>query len=258
MITKAMKVFGSSKSTGSIALIIEHDNFNLDDRQNFATNQNYAACVFIEQNDDHIVLDYYYPDRRSPLCIHATLGAGYVYFNNHPKTKELAVITAMHKQKMLLENHSDGIFLRVTPEPTKHISIDNKFIGKLLNLNSLVIKHAIASVGSPKLLIEVDSAQTLNNLSPNLELISSFSHDNHISGCYVYCKISDSSYLGRNFNHSIPEREDIATGVAAGALSAFLKKDIDVFQGNNLNNPCVIHTKYSNDNILIGGNVTPL
>lgn len=32
MITKAMKVFGSSKSTGSSALIIEHDNFNLDAR----------------------------------------------------------------------------------------------------------------------------------------------------------------------------------------------------------------------------------
>lgn len=68
--------------------------------------------------------------------------------------------------------------------------------------------------------------------------------------------MTDKNYQGRNFNHLNPVLEDSATGVAAGALTAHLKKDIDLFQGEHLNNPCVIHTKYLGNSILIGGSVT--
>ena len=258
MIIHSMKIFGSNDSSGNLALVIGNDSSSNGDRLKFAFTQNKAACVFIEQdNNDYIVLDYYYPHARSPLCIDATLAAGYIYFTKKPHLSQISVVTAIHKQKMRLENRHDGIFLRVAPEIRPQIQIENQIIEKLLNLkvSNIISQPIIASVGSPKLLVEVDTIETLNNLSPNLESIANWGIINRVNGCYVYCQMPDKSYHGRNFNHLNTELEDVATGVAAGALTAYLKKDIDIFQGTKLNNRCIIHTKYLGDNILIGGNV---
>ena len=56
----------------------------------------------------------------------------------------------------------------------------------------------------------------------------------------MYCRTGEHTYEGRNFNHLDPAREDSATGVAAGALAAWLGHGLVVLQGAALGNPCRI------------------
>lgn len=67
MITNPIKIFGFSESTGSSALIIENDNLSTDDRLKFATNQNYAASVFVDQNNHN---SYQGGNLDNPCIIH--------------------------------------------------------------------------------------------------------------------------------------------------------------------------------------------
>ena len=66
---------------------------------------------------------------------------------------------------------------------------------------------------------------------------------------------SPNEYAGRNFNHLDVTLEDAATGVAAGALSVRLNADITLYQGRNLDNPCVIRASRAEGKIRVGGRV---
>lgn len=135
MIIHPLKSFGSNNATGSLVLIVENDTLNREERLKFTLAQNKSACVFMQQDsNNNLVLDYYYPHARSPLCLHGTLAAGYVYFAKNPDTSKVMAITDMHKQKMLIEKHIDEIFLSVVPEIIPNKKIENKLIARLLKI----------------------------------------------------------------------------------------------------------------------------
>jgi predicted PhzF superfamily epimerase YddE/YHI9 len=115
----------------------------------------------------------------------------------------------------------------------------------------LVSRPALASVGSPKLLLEVDSPATLHALAPDLAAISAWGQSKGVSGCYVYCRRADGSYEGRNFNHLDPRLEDRATGVAAGALTVHLGRALVLHQGGD----CRMDTAIDGERITVGGRV---
>ncbi|UUZ47463.1 hypothetical protein LP420_29975 [Massilia sp. B-10] len=75
-------------------------------------------------------------------------------------------------------------------------------------------------MGSPKLLIEVRDSAALHALRPPLARISEWGKANGVNGCYVYCRVGEDVYEGRNFNHLDPAQEDLATGVAERLRSA--------------------------------------
>jgi predicted PhzF superfamily epimerase YddE/YHI9 len=115
----------------------------------------------------------------------------------------------------------------------------------------------VASVGSPKLLVEVDSVATLDGLQPDLRRIVEWGKANGVNGCYVYCRTGQDQYEGRNFNHLDPALEDSATGVAAGALAALLGQDITLRQGKATRRDCLIRTRFEGEAILVGGLAEP-
>ena len=257
MQTLILQCFGTNTESGNLAMVIINDNLTSDERLSFAKQQNLPACVFMHNVDaETITLDYYYPHAQSPLCLHGTLAAGYIYFRDNPKQNKVNVITKM-QQHLLIERDNENIFVTIAEHKTPSIKVSNKSLQELLNISNsnIIIQANIASVGSPKLLIEVNDLSALYNLTPNLELIRQFSIANNINGCYVYFRQNNIDIIGRNFNHLDPSHEDSATGVAAAALSCYYKMDLNVYQGMNLNNPCVINTKYTNDRIFIGGTV---
>ena len=113
----------------------------------------------------------------------------------------------------------------------------------------------VASIGSPKLLLEVADRTTLRALRPNLELIADWSALHQVSGCYAYCRTGNNTYEGRNFNHLDPAQEDSATGVAAGALAWHLQRSLSLHQGHVTQQPCLIEVQYSPGEIRVGGMV---
>ena len=247
--------FGITTAGGNAALVVRNDACGADQRQQFARGQNKPACVFIDEDPDGgIVLDYFYPHTPSPLCLHATLAAARVLLS--AERPELKVRTAMRGQELALTLADDEVFISLSPQSPPDVAIAPDLAARLLAAPDIQLASlpGIASVGSPKLLLEVADRATLHALAPDLDAIAAWSKLNAVSGCYAWCRRADGAFEGRNFNHLDPALEDSATGVAAGALTVYLHTGLTLYQGANLGQPCRIVTRIAHhENILISG-----
>lgn len=249
----ALRSFGAVPGKGNGALVIEHGPAGQAERQAFASAQRQGACVFLTPGaaGEPLEADFYYPHARSPLCLHATLAAAHILCPRGPATLR----SAMRGQLLPLSQGADGTFAAVRRQAVAPLGIAPGLAAELLGEPGLVLASAplLSSVGSPKLLIEVGDAAQLHALRPPLEKIVDWGKTNGVNGCYVYCRTGERAYEGRNFNHLDPAREDSATGVAAGALAAWLGHDLVMLQGAALGNPCRILVRVENDFIFVGG-----
>lgn len=247
--------FGASAGGGNAALVVQHDHSGTGQRQQFALERNQPACVFVDAGPDGaIVLDYFYPHTRSPLCLHATLAAARVLLS--PRRPRLTVRTAMRGQPLTLTLADGDVFIQLAPQTPPEVALAPDLPGRLLAAPDIRLASApaIASVGSPKLLLEVADGAALQALAPDLAAIAAWGKQHGVSGCYAWCRRPDGGYEGRNFNHPDPALEDSATGVAAGALSVHLRAGLTLHQGANTGQPCRIVTRLAADeSILIGG-----
>lgn len=257
MIVHHLKCFGAEPGGGNAALVVENDHASETARQAFARERQVSACVFIDrQGDGSIVLDYFYPHTRSPLCLHATLAATHVLLTAPGAPATLTVTTAMRGQALQLVRSAEGVFIGLAPQPAPAVAVERHVPSELMGQHMhLLSPPVIASVGSPKLLLELADRTTLRALRPNLELIADWSTLHGISGCYAYCRTGDNTYEGRNFNHLDPALEDNATGVAAGALAWHLQQSLRLHQGHVTQQPCLIEVQYSPGGIRVGGMV---
>ncbi|NHZ36059.1 PhzF family phenazine biosynthesis protein [Massilia rubra] len=262
MQTHLVRCFGALPGHGNMALVIEGGPATPAARQAFARAQPHPACVFLDAGPDQgVIADYYYPHARSPLCLHATLGAAQVLFGRAGQAlqppSDIVLSTAMHAQALLLRREGEDYFvaLQAQPVPAVAVAIDTALAAWLLGQPGLTLASApvLASVGSPKLLIEVPERATLHALRPPLERIVAWGREHGVNGCYVLWRSGAHTYEGRNFNHLDPAMEDRATGVAAGALAAHLGCTITVHQGAALGAPCLIRTRFKGNLILVGG-----
>lgn len=258
-----LKCFGIHAGEGNSALVVLGNHGDADGRQRFAAEQQRSACVFVDAPaggdvSASFVLDYFYPHARSPLCLHATLAAARVLLAQHMEsTVPLRVRTALHGQLLTLSRSADGsqVYVALERQHVPAIAVHAELGATLMDRPGLVFVSppAIASVGSPKLLLEVADSAILQSLAPDLARIAAWSAANGVNGCYAYCRRADGSYEGRNFNHTDARLEDSATGVAAGALTVHLGHALTVYQGANLGQPCVLQTQWRGEQVLIGG-----
>ena len=117
----------------------------------------------------------------------------------------------------------------------------------------MVSAPALVSAGSAKLLLELDNTESLRRLTPNLARIVAWGREAGVNGCYVYARLDDGVYQGRNFNHLDPALEDAATGVAAAALSLHLRRALVLRQGDWQGNPCELRTRFGGEWVEVGG-----
>lgn len=253
-----LKCFGAVAGDGNPALVIEGDNSTLEARQAFARERN-TTCVYIDERAGGVVLDYFYPHTRSPLCLHATLAAARVLLAGQSPGNTVMVTTALRGQALVLSGDGDNFYVRLTAQSAPEVTIAPGLPQRLLGAPalSLAAPPHIASVGSPKLLVEVADCDALYRLQPDLPAITAWGKEHGVNGLYVYCRNADGTYEGRNFNHLDPALEDSATGVAAGALTALLGQGITLLQGRLTGRNCLIRTRLEPDGILVGGRADP-
>lgn len=243
-------------------------NLVLDDetKQQIARNLNLPVTVFVSDNESDIPqIEYFYPNKKMPLCLHGTLAAAYVFFTG--RQQKNMMFSTPNGKILKLNKDVDGNFeVGVCAESVNQPSILSLTVGAdLLNIDigdiSKTLPFVVASVGSPKLLIPVSSADILANLSPNHLEIEKWSIANKVNGIYVYSGYDEraDSFVARGFNPLTGHNEDAATGVAAAALSYQLKKSITVKQGHMLGLACKINVRYANQNSLwVSGKVKTL
>jgi PhzF family phenazine biosynthesis protein len=251
MHVQTLNCFGAHPGAGNPALVIEDDNMDLAARQAFATARN-MTCVFVSADKE---IDYFYPHMRSPLCLHATLAVAAVLFTRPGVAETITVRTAMKGQSLLLSREGDDYFVKLAPQPAPDLSIGAEQVTELLGAPGLVLASSprLASVGSPKLLLEVADTNTLYGLAPDLAGIAAWSKQHGVNGCYVWCRLDAGMVEGRNFNHLDAKLEDAATGVAAGALAVALGQDLLVRQGRAVGQDCLIRARIDDGAILVGG-----
>lgn len=248
MQVQEVKCFGLRAGEGNSALVLRGGPGDQAGRQAYARASHVSACVFV----DGAVLDYYYPHMRSPLCLHATLAAAHVLFAQQGSDAPITVQTALRGQPLTLSREGEELFVALGRQAVDALAPGPGLVAELLAAPGLMLESVpvVASVGSPKLLVEVKDSAALQGLKPDLARIVAWGKDAGVNGLYVYCRMGDGVYEGRNFNHLDPAHEDSATGVAAGALTALVGRGIELHQGGGR---CLIRTRFDGDAILIGG-----
>ncbi|MDY0962659.1 PhzF family phenazine biosynthesis protein [Massilia sp. CFBP9026] len=253
-----LRCFGATANAGNPALVIEDDQSNPDARQSFAREHN-TTCVWIDppqEDGTAAIVDFYYPHTRSPLCLHATLAAAARLFARPGANPPLTVKTAMHGQPLVLTREGEHLFVRLSPQPAPQPALTPELPARLLGIPTAAIVAApqVASIGSPKLLVQVRDPATLHALTPDLEAITQWGKENGVNGLYAYAGDADAQvFEGRNFNHLDPRLEDSATGVAAGALTFLLGRGLTVRQGRATGHDCLIRTRMEDGSVLVGG-----
>lgn len=251
---RAFRCFGEAPGGGNPALLIEGDASNEAARQALAQARN-TTCVFL----DGEVVDFYYPHMRSPLCLHATLAVAHALFARQPNADTLAVTTAMRGQRLELVRDGADVFVRLQPQEITQPELAPGLLASLLAAPGFAPASMprVASVGSPKLLVEVADAATLHGLRPDLDAITAWGKQAGVNGIYAWCRLEAGRFEGRNFNHLDPRLEDSATGVAAGALTALLGHGVNLLQGRATGQACLIKTRVEDGAILVGGRAEP-
>ncbi|MES2323992.1 MAG: PhzF family phenazine biosynthesis protein [Pseudomonadota bacterium] len=235
--------FGARPGLGNPALVIGEGPASASARQDYAR-ESRRTCVFVTPlPGGQLEADYYYPHTRSPLCLHASLAVGGLH-------GPLLLRTAMQGQQLRLSCTDGAVFVAVQQQAAATPAQLPDWPGL-----APVSAPRVASVGSPKLLVEVADAATLHALQPPLAQLLAWGRAHGVNGCYVYCKVGEREYAGRNFNHLDPALEDSATGVAAGALSALLGHGLTLYQGRATGKDCRIVTRILGQDILVGGAV---
>ena len=254
MQVRALKCFGEAPGGGNPALVIEGDRSDEAARLAFARARN-TTCVFL----DGEVVDFYYPHMRSPLCLHATLAVAHVLFARQPDAQVLAVSTALRGQRLELVRDGADYFVRLQAQDVAQPAVAPTLLERLLAAPGLVTVSPprVASVGSPKLLVEIRHAALLHGLRPDLAAITAWGKAHGVNGIYAWCRLPDGHFEGRNFNHLEPQLEDSATGVAAGALTALLGHGLTLLQGHATGQACLIKTRAEDGAILVGGRAQP-
>lgn len=244
--------FGATPGHGNPAVVILDGPAGPEQREQYARDSG-KTCVFVDRAEPYHILDFYYPHGRSPLCVHASVAAARLLAHDQPVT----VKTALHGQVMQLHRDGDMYAVRLQRQQAPEVQVSTSQLREMLGNQMLgfVSEARVASVGSPKLLVQVNDAGTLYRLQPDLAAIAAWSREHGVSGIYVYWVCSDGEVEGRNFNHLDPALEDSATGVAAGALSVLMGRGLHVCQGAAQGNPCLIATSIDGDTVSIGGHV---
>ncbi len=260
----------SQANSGNPAAIVTDCTWSKAEKQAYATQSRLPATVFITQAKDKIpVLEYFYLSCEMPMCLHGTLGAAKVLFSD-TGAKQLECATASGLTLTLL-NTGKTLQVKVSQQPVPDVIVSDDIIFHLLNLNdSSQIDRSlpliIASVGSAKLFIPLNSLSALMALKPNTEAIREWSIANKVQGLYVYTRevYRDAKLQGNNiayfharaFNPQGGHPEDAATGVAASALAACLKSSLIIEQGYIMQRPSEITVTYKSANeIWVGGKV---
>jgi PhzF family phenazine biosynthesis protein len=253
----SLRCFGSRPGTGNPALVVENGDQAPDARLALARARD-TTCVFLDPSaDGALAIDYYYPHKRSPLCIHATLAVAAVLLARAPHAGAIAVRTAVEGQELELVRAGGDYFVRLSAQRAAAQDVSAAAAAALLGVPvaSLATPPRVASVGSPKLLVKVADTDALYGLAPDLARIAAWGKDAGINGIYAWCRRDDGTFEGRNFNHLDPRLEDSATGVAAGALTALLGLGIRLRQGRATGGDCLIRTRTDGAAILVGGAV---
>lgn len=251
-----LKSFTNDISQGNpVGIVFDADNLTAEQMMEIVRITGYSECAFIQKSAIATVkVRFFTPKKEMNLCGHATIALFHL-LNPGESTETLTQETLAGI--LSVSKKYDGMIEMEQANPIFYQQeYDINAIAQMLGITpELIINIPIrVSTGTPKLLVELKNTAALWGLKPNFESIKELVP----TGIYAFVKINDHFYNARQFNPSTGVNEDPVTGVAAGALGAYLKKysslekPIIVEQGHMLGKIGQIYVD-TRDRIRIGG-----
>lgn len=232
-----VKAFTREKDQGNPAGVILDADKLLDGKMlEISKELGFSESAFIVKSKDaNFGIKYFSPKQEIDLCGHATIAAVYALFKEkkiYLGREESKIITIETKAGILpVEVHKNGLIVMTQAEPQFWGDIHNKNeIARLLGIAIQEISDnqiQTVSTGTPKLMVGVDSLKTLFKIKPDLEGIKVYCKEHLLKGFYPFTSETqddESDFHARQFNPSAGIDEDPITGVAAGALGAYVVK----------------------------------
>lgn len=262
-----VKAFTKDKSQGNPAgVIFDADNLSDDQMTKISSELGFSESAFVQKSGKaNFRIRFFTSTQEVDLCGHATIASIHALQEEGKISGD--VITIETKVGVLpIECRKDGLIIMTQAEPQFGESDHNrKEIARLLNISEDDILNypiEVISTGTPKLIIPVNSLETLFKIKPNLEGIKKYCQNHAIKGFYPFTfetMEKDSDFHARQFNPLAGIDEDPITGVAAGALGAYIveyklldKNNFVIEQGYGMNKGGKMYVSF-NGGVKVGG-----
>ncbi len=252
-----VKAFTQNPAEGNPAgVVLNADALSAEVMTQIAAALGYSESAFVSASTSaDFRVRFFTPTEETKLCAHGTLAAIHALKIFGPVHQETAAGI------LEVDVKEDGLIVMTQTEPEfSPYEADRTQVAQLLGLNPQDLTDwplQIVSTGTPKLLIPLTSLEVLRAIQPDLEGIKSFCRESGAKGFYPFTLGAD--FHARQFNPLAGINEDPITGVAAGALGAYLikhqllgKNTFIVEQGENLGKPGKIFVD-TTDKIKVGG-----
>ena len=233
-----------------------------------AKEMGYSETAFVlDSNKADFKLQYFTPTEEVPLCGHATIAA----------FSTLKLLNMLDKTDCTIETETgilnihikdDGLILMEQNCPAYLEVLDSDIFTGCIEKGFIDHRFPIqiVSTGLNDIMLPVDSAEHLEQLSPDFEMIANMSKEKEVVGVHAFTMIkeSDVTAICRNFAPLYGIDEESATGTASCALACYLfkyyKQQLQyVFeQGHNMGeiSRIVVNLSYHEnviDSVFVGG-----
>lgn len=223
------KAFTNDKKAGNPAGVIELDAPLSDSEMvRIAAALNFSESAFIStsQKVDYQIR-FFSPTQEVNFCGHAAL-ASVKYW--HEKTGQDLIRVQSNKAITTFNHNAAGFTFPM--QSTEFLGdFTASEIAPLFNLKADEISKQwpieLVSVGSPKIIMFVETLSQLKSIEPNLEAMKKKCLRSPISGFYAVTTETldpNNHFHARQFNPAAGINEDPVTGIAAGALGAYVQK----------------------------------
>lgn len=231
--------FTKTKNKGNRAgVVFNAQGLTEEQMQEIAAFANVSETAFIiESNSDdshEVHVRYFTPTTEVPICGHATIAAHYLRAMKND-LKDVQVLSKTGAGILPVDIKADGEDIKVvmtqgSPSMENILSSDQrKKLMEALDLEEedLIenLPIQIVSTGHSKVMIPIKSQETLNQLSPNMDVLDALSHEIDSYGYYVFT-IEDENQPyrthGRMFAPAIGITEDPVTGNANGPAGLYM------------------------------------
>lgn len=231
--------FTKTKLAGNPAGVVT-DAEGLTDKQmqQIARELNNSETAFITHptvDDADIQIRFFTPTTEVPICGHATIGANFARAveNNSPSQ---SIVQQTGAGNLPIDISKTNGSYQITMTQGK-IRVDEPLsdniqreilqaLGLTKEQHNFDCPMAIASTGAPKVMIAIDSQETLDGLQPDLDALKRITPKINCNGYYVFTLNPGQKELihGRMFSPANGINEDPVTGNANGPLGAYLVK----------------------------------
>lgn len=261
-----VKSFTQDATQGNpTAVILNADALSNDQMQSIAHNIGFSEIAFVQSSTvANVKIRFFTPIQEVGLCGHATIGAFHCIAQGNSHTTYYTQETGAGILNVIA--HANGFIEMEQPLPSfSEYVVDRDEIADLLSLDAgdiMPYPLEIVATSTPKLMIPINSLESLFAIKPDLEGIKNYCITSGTRGFYPFTFQTlnlESDVHARQFNPLAGINEDPTTGVAAGALIGYLKKhklikknNITIEQGYVLNKMGTMNVRLD-DKLYVGG-----